>query len=407
VTFTNLFTTAPLVVRKVVDGDGAEFAPPMPPLPDLPTTIEEALAFDWSSVPFAEFPYVVSLECTTSEGVPVETVPGGPDRRFGPGFPALWFGLQDGDTCTVTEVEDGGATTTVIDPNPVTIVGAELPAEPVEVVVTNTYDTGAIEVTKVVDGEGAESFGTGPFTMSAACTFEGAEIEVPGGTERVVAGGEVAVFDGLPIGAECVVTETAVGGASSSTVSAVEGGEPGVVTIAPDPAAVTVTNTFDVGQVVVTKELDGPGAAEHEGDEFVVSLACTWDVDGVATDVVVPGGAERTLSAADDWTAVYEQVPQGATCTVAETDSGDAESVAIVVDAAEVAADPADGVPTSDPFDVPVGNAAQVDASVTNTFPSTGDLARTGSTALAATALAVLLLVTGAILVAIRRRQGA
>ncbi|WP_435737178.1 DUF5979 domain-containing protein [Cellulosimicrobium sp. PMB13] len=419
VAMTNTFLTAPLVVTKVVDGDGAAFAPPMPelsPFPEIPDgpidpetlvrLLEELVEF-LGAVPYEEFPYAVSLECTTSQGVPVETIPGGPDRRFGPGFPALYFGLQDGDSCTVTETETAGATSVTVDPNPVTIVGAELPAEPVEVVVTNTYDVGAIEVTKVVDGEGADAFGAGPFTVSAACTFQGQDVEVPGGADRQITGGEVAVFDGLPIGAECAVTETATGGASSSSVSAVEGGEPGVVTIAADPAAVTVTNTFDVGQVVVTKELDGPGAAEHEGDEFVVTLACTWDVDGVETDVVLPGGAERTLSAADDWTAVYE-VPQGATCTVAETDSGDAESVAIVVEGAEVTTDPADGVPTSDPFGVPVGDDAQVDASVTNTFPSSeGSLPRTGSTVLAATALSILLLATGAVFVAARKREDA
>ncbi|WP_251149998.1 DUF5979 domain-containing protein [Cellulosimicrobium sp. Marseille-Q4280] len=420
VTYTNTFETAPLVVEKVVDGEGAAFAPPMPELPPFPEVpdgpidpetllqlLEELVEY-LEAVPYEELPYAVSLECTTSQGAPVEVIPGGPDRRFGPGFPAIYFGLQDGDTCTLTETEDGGATSTSIDPNPVTIVGAELPAEPVQAVVTNTYDVGSLVVDKVVDGEGAEAFGAGPFEVTLECTFEGAPIEVPGGPTRELVPGEPVTYDGLPIGAECVVTETAAGGASSSTVSAVEGGEPGVVAIAADPAAVTVTNTFDVGQVVVTKELDGPGATEHEGDEFVVALACTWDVDGVETDVVLPGGAERTLSAADDWTAVYEQVPQGATCTVAETDSGDAESVAIVVDGAEVTTDPADGVPTSDPFGVPNGDDAQVDASVTNTFPSSGgDLPRTGSTVLAVTALAVLLLATGAILVAARKREDA
>ncbi|WP_454044732.1 DUF5979 domain-containing protein [Cellulosimicrobium sp. Marseille-Q8652] len=418
VAMTNTFLTAPLVVTKVVDGDGAAFAPlvpelpPFPEIPDGPIDPEtlaqllEELVEYLEAVPYEEFPYAVSLECTTSQGVPVETIPGGPDRRFGPGFPALYFGLQDGDSCTVTETETAGATSVTVDPSPVTIVGAELPAEPVEVVVTNTYDVGAIEVTKVVDGEGADAFGAGPFTVSAACSFQGQDVEVPGGADRQITGGEVAVFDGLPIGAECAVTETAAGGATSSTVIAVEGGEPGVVTITADPAAVTVTNTFDVGQVVVTKELDGPGAGAHEDDEFVVALACTWDVDGVETDVVVPGGAERTLSATDGWTVVYEQVPQGATCTVAETGTGGAESVAIVVDGAGVTTDPADGVPTSDPFDVPLGDGdVQVDASVTNTFPSTGgDLARTGSTALAATVLAVLLLATGVILATARRR---
>ena len=181
----------------------------------------------------------------------------------------------------------------------------------------------------------------------------------------------------------------------------------GPVTITADPAQVTVTNTFDVGRVVVTKELDGPGASAHTGDEFVVTLSCTADVDGAQTDVAIPGGAQRTLSAADDWTAVYAQVPQGAACTLAETDAGDADDVRIAVAGAVVDVDPARGTPTSDVFVVPDGGAAVVAATVTNTFPSEADLARTGSSALAATALALLLLGTGTAVLAARRRDEA
>lgn len=415
----NTFTTAPLVVRKVVDGDAAGFAPPMPDLPPLPevpdgpvdpeTLLEllEQLEEYLAAVPFDEFPYAVTLECTTSQGVPVTFIPGGPDRRFGPGFPALYFGLQDGDTCTVTETETGGATGVAYAPDPVVITGTSSALDPVEAVVTNTYDAGSLEVTKVVGGDGAEAFGAGPFTVSAACTFLGEPIEVPGGAERTISGGEVAVYDGLPVGAECVVTETATGGASTTTVSAsVEGGEPGAATIGPDPARVTVTNTFDVGRVVVTKALAGPGASQHRGDEFVVTLACTWDVDGVTTDVVIPGGAERTLSADDDWTAVYEQVPQGAVCSLAETDAGDAEAVTLAVAGTDVTVDPDDATPTSDAFTVPTGDDAEADVTVTNAFRATGggSLPPTGASVGAFAVLAVLLAGTGALMADVRRR---
>jgi len=419
VTVTNTFDTAPLVVQKVVDGDGAAFAPAMPELPPLPEVPEgpidpetllallDELQEYLAAVPFDEFPYAVTLECTTSQGEPVTVIPGGPDRRFGPGFPALYFGLQDGDTCTVTETETGGATSVAVTPDPVVVDATAEVWDPVEVTVTNTYDAGAIEVTKVVTGDGGEAFGAGPFEVSLACAFQGTDVEVPGGATREISGGEVAVYDGLPVGAECVVTETATGGAASTTISAaVEGGEPGAATIGPDPARVTVTNTFDVGQVVVTKALAGPGASQHRGDEFVVTLACTWEVDGVTTDVVVPGGAQRTLSADDDWTAVYEQVPQGAECTLAETDAGDAEAVTLAVAGADVTVDPDDATPTSGAFTVPTGDAAEVDAAVTNAFRATGggSLPPTGASVGAAAVLAVLLAGTGALLADARRR---
>ncbi|OLT53179.1 DUF5979 domain-containing protein [Cellulosimicrobium sp. CUA-896] len=322
VAVTNTFLTAPLVVRKVVDGDGAALAPAMPDLPPLPglpdgpvdpdelAQLLQELETFLASVPFDELPYAVSLACTTALGAPVEVVPGGPDRRFGPGFPAVWFGLQDGDECTVTETATGGATSVAVDPDPVVVDGAATVLDPVEVV---------------------------------------------------------------------------------------------------------VTNTFDVGRVVVTKDLDGPGAGAHDDGTFVVALACTQDVDGVETDVVLPGGAERDLTATGDWRAVWEQVPQGATCTLAEADPGDAESVTIVVDGVTVTTDPADGTPSSAAFDVPTGDAAQVDVLVTNAFPTedvppgggggTGSLPRTGASVQAAAALAVLLLVTGSASLALRRRR--
>ncbi|MGM7422653.1 DUF5979 domain-containing protein [Cellulosimicrobium sp. CpK407] len=417
VTVTNVFDTAPLLVEKVVDGDAAGFAPsmpdipPLPELPDEPVTPEELAALIaqledfYAQFPLEGIPYRASVSCTF-QGAEVP-VPGGPVRPFGPGLPGVYFGLPVGAVCTVTETETGGATAVTVEPNPVQVEERVLPGPAQVVTVTNTYDAGSIEVTKVVDGDGAEAFGAGPFTVSAACTFLGEAIEVPGGAERTISGGEVAVYDGLPVGAECVVTETASGGAASTTISAtVEGGEPGAATIGPDPAQVMVTNTFDVGQVVVTKALAGPGASQHRGDEFVVSLACTWDVDGVETDVVIPGGAERTLSADDDWTAVYALVPQGAECTLAETDAGDAEAVTLAVAGTDVTVDPDDATPTSDAFTVPTGDAAEVDATVTNAFRATGggSLPPTGASVGAAAVLAILLTGTGALLADARRR---
>src|SRR5690606_25085695 len=277
--------------------------------------------------------------------------------------------------------------------------------DPVEVTVTNTYDAGAVEVAKVVTGDG-DAFGAGPFEVSLACTFLGEPIEVPGGAEREIVGGETVVYDGLPVGAECVATETADGGASSTTLTtAVESGEPGTATVGPDPAQVTVTNVFDAGRVVVTKELAGPGASGHRGDEFVVSLACTWDVDGVETDVVLPGGAERTLSAADGWTAVYEPVPDGASCTLSEVDAGDAASVTIAVAGTSGTTDPGTATPTSAAFVVPAGGTG-VEATVTNAFRAGGgsSLPPTGAGVGAIAVLAVLLTGTGALLADARRR---
>ncbi|MFE5338754.1 DUF5979 domain-containing protein [Isoptericola sp. NPDC056578] len=413
VTVTNTFRTAPLLVQKVVDGDGAAFAPPMPDLPPfpeipdpLPTDPDELLALlqqvleYLDQVPFDEFPYQVSLECTTSQGAPVDVILGGPERRFGPGFPGVYFGLQDGDTCTVTETDIAGATNVTVDPDPVVIDAAGTEVQ--TVTVTNTYDVGSIQVEKVVDGDGA-GFVTAPFEVSLACTFQGQEIEVPGGATRTVTPDEPATYDGLPVGAECVVTETDAAGAASSTVSTtVEGGDPGQVVVPgadADPAVVTVTNTFDVGSVAVDKVVDFEGSSYDVGP-FEVTLACTFQGE----DIEIPGGPAREIAAGD--TVTYDGLPIGAECVVTETDDGGAASstVSTVGDgdpgAVTVAADPAS-------------------VTVTNTFappppPAGGDGTDTGGGGWLPTTgadiglwvgIAVLLIAAGVVAVGIRRRQ--
>ncbi|GAA1986706.1 hypothetical protein GCM10009718_25170 [Isoptericola halotolerans] len=308
---------------------------------------------------------------------------------------------------------DGG------DPGEVVVPGIDGEAV---VTVTNTFAAGSLEVEKVVDGEGAELWGTGPFEVSLACTFQGEAIEVPGGEARDLEPGDTVVYDGLPVDAQCVVTETGTGGATSTAVAAVtDGGEPGAVVV-PGPDAdlptVVVTNTFGVGQVVVTKTLAGKGAAEHTGDVLTVELACTRDIDGEQVEIDVPGGAERELSAAGDWSAVYEDLPQGATCTLAETDAGDARSVSVTVAGETTTADPAEQVPTSQEFVVPVGEGSAVDVGVTNSWdatpgsttpgtgvPGAGSLPRTGADLTWAWLAALMLIGTGYALVRLRRRS--
>ena len=189
----------------------------------------------------------MSLACTF-EGQDIE-VPDGATRTVTPDEPATYDGLPIGAECVVTETDAAGAASSTIsttvedgDPGQVVVPGAD--ADPAVITVTNTFDVGSIAVDKVVDFEG-DSYDVGPFEVTLTCTFQGQDIEIPGGAAREIAGGDTVTYEGLPIGAECVVTETDDGGAASSTISTVGGGDPGVVTVAADPAQLTVTNTFD------------------------------------------------------------------------------------------------------------------------------------------------------------------
>nr|WP_225224318.1 DUF5979 domain-containing protein [Cellulomonas sp. JH27-2] len=429
---TNRFDVGSIVVDKEVTGAGAD--------------------------DFGAGPFEVSLACTY-EGDPIG-IPGGATRELVPGTPVSYDGLPVGAQCQITETEDGEATATNIavrtgGNKPVVTDGSSADVvvppnsrgEPTSatVVVTNTFDEGVVTVDKVVDGDGADLYGSGPFEVTIACTFDGADVDIPGGATRELTPGTPVVYEGLPTGAECTVAEPTTGGATSTTISSVDGGDPGAVVV-PDSGStdVTVTNTFDVGEVRVVKTLSGADAIMHEGDVFTVSLACTQDVDGTTTDVDIPGGATRELKA-PNWVAVYTDLPQGADCVVAETDAGSADSVEIVVDGNSTTTDPDTDTPEAS-FSLPVGPDVCEPVDVINSWSASGDanggggsssgqaisltageaapldcngngggpapgpapgppLAHTGTDALTAVVWLVLVLTLGAALVQIRRRQ--
>ncbi|MDF1602871.1 DUF5979 domain-containing protein [Nocardioides sp. YIM 152315] len=193
---------------------------------------------------------------------------------------------------------------------------------------TNTMPVGAITLTKAVAGDGGALWGDGEFRVRLTCTFAGADPTTVYDATRTMSRAEPTwTVRRLPVGASCDVTEPATGGATSTTITPAS-----PVTITADattPVTVTVTNTFDVGSVSVEKRIVGSGADERGGVRFVVSLACTHDVDGVTEDVEIPGGATRTLRRPDRLVATYDGLPVGADCAVTETETGDADETTI------------------------------------------------------------------------------
>ncbi|MFD6166136.1 DUF5979 domain-containing protein [Oerskovia sp. NPDC060287] len=332
---TNTFDVGEVELTKVVDGEGASFG---------------------------TGPFTLSLVCTLDDASGSRVVYDGKVVVGGDQpLEATVENLASGAVCVVTETDDGGATSVDVSPGEVT-VGSGVP---VTVTVTNTFDLGSLVVTKEVTGEGAELYGSGPFEVTLRCTLDGAEIEIPGGASRAVSPDGPATYDGLPVGAECAVTETLTGGATSTVVSG--DGEP-VVVEAGESAEVTVTNTFDVGEVRVVKRLSGSGAPQHQGDEFEFLLVCTQDVDGETVPVVVPGGPTRTASAATDWVAVFTDLPVGAACTLTETTYGGADEVQVIVDGEGTVTDPEAAAPTSVEFRLPPGDDVCLPVEVVNTW---------------------------------------
>ncbi|MFC8732877.1 DUF5979 domain-containing protein [Luteimicrobium sp. NPDC057192] len=361
VTITNTFGATGFTVSKTVDDGGAKDASGDPV--DYTGTYAFSASCEFNgSEQLADADRTFTLKdgaTHTVTGVPVNSVCHVEETD-----------TQGAPSTTVVITQDGDARDATTGTSSGSFVLRDGGAEVNAVAVTNHYTVGAVTVTKQLDGDGADAWGSGPFQVRLVCTLDGTDPDpVYDATHELKPGALTWTVDDLPTGAHCDVTEPRTGGATSSAISP----EDGVTVPGPDAspaaAAVTVTNTFDVGSIVVHKALDGDGAAEHRSDTFTVSLACTQDVDGTATAVTIPGGATRAVSVAKD--ATYAGLPANAECTLTETKDGGSDATTI---------DP--GTVT-----VPVGSSVAI--TVTNTFgaapPSptatsgTGGLALTGA----------------------------
>ncbi|MEN0072658.1 MAG: DUF5979 domain-containing protein, partial [Propionicimonas sp.] len=214
---------------------------------------------------------------------------------------------------------------------------------------TNTYAAGAVTVTKVVTGPGAEAWGNGPFTVRAVCTLDAdadpatAAVTVFDDARQVTRTSPTWRIGDLPAGAECVVTETATGGANTAA-------QPLTVVVNDDPAApvaVQLTNDFATGSVVLGKRIlvDGePSAAQpYASASYQVQLRCVRDIDGTEVAVDIPGDGVPAGDPADGVRTItgagsvrYDGLPTGADCTGVELSAGLPLPPAQVADGASV-----------------------------------------------------------------------
>ncbi|SKA81575.1 conserved repeat domain-containing protein [Agreia bicolorata] len=271
---------------------------------------------------YGDGPFTIAVLCTYDgqelyDGSVVLT--GGETKTLDDIFPA-------GTECAVSESSAGGANETTIDQPTVVIPGSEGDATlgAVTVDVTNTFNVGSVDVTKVRDGAGAETYGSGPFTVQVTCTWQkdGETLTIPlpdGGIVQLSEQNDYrATATGLIEGALCDTAETVDGGASSSTVTPA-----GPVTVPNGEAVeVTVTNTFDTGELVIVKDRVGDGVEAFGAGPFTMQLSCTWLKDGVITPIDLGGDAEIKLSEANEYTATVSGLIAGADCEVVETDRG-------------------------------------------------------------------------------------
>ncbi|MHC2999106.1 hypothetical protein OB08_07850 [Microbacterium sp. HJ5] len=292
-------------------------------------TIRKAIATparDHRGAPIVYGPFDFAVECTF-RGQPVYATGYGPDEPMTAALDPTetWAldGLVVGARCVVEETKDLGALSTSIEVDGVRSDGAAAETviaqdHTVRVVATNEFGAGALDLRKAVVGA-AEEFAHGPFELEVTCVLDTGAGPALVWAGHVMVGGNRALdhtIERIPSGAECTVEETDDGGATETVIH----GSPARIPL-DQSTAVTITNTFEAGSIVVTKSLSGVNAGTHADDVFEVTARCEWN----GREIDIPGSPTRSLSA--DHPAVYEGLPAGAACAITETDSGSADVV--------------------------------------------------------------------------------
>lgn len=294
VTVTNSYPLAEIEVAKLVEGDAKAYGA------DTTYPIEVTCAMD--GVTATGFPVTVDLVGDDSETLDAPV----------------------GSTCTATELDDGGATSSDVDPSAGLLVTAGATGT-LSLTVTNTFDQGHLQILKRITGTG-EKLPKGPFEYEVACTFQGEAIAPvtvtvprPAGETELVA--DVPLL--LPIGAECTVTETDAGGADATpapvTVTIVENADDNTV-------SATFTNEFSAGTIALSKALAGAGATASYATGAVFDVAVTCAI-GAPTNVLYSGtlairGGERIQ--VRDQAGDPLLLPADARCWAVETGTGGA-----------------------------------------------------------------------------------
>jgi hypothetical protein len=217
--------------------------------------------------------------------------------------------------------------------------------EPMTLTAIDDFRTEPLTIEKVLAGAGADDFAVHPFKFSLTCTLAESGVADPHVvyTNPEVTLSKDALVSGelgpVPVGSQCQVTETADGGATHAakpaTVTIVEGAD----------NRAQLTNTFDAGQVSVTKHIlvDGQAsdAEPYASGTYTMKLACTQQVDSETLPVTIPGGDTRTITGAG--TAQFAALPVGASCELSESDTSlalPADQVQISESSFTVGADP-------------------------------------------------------------------
>ncbi len=377
---------AELTVEKTVDGPGAAFA---------------------------TGPFTVHVSCTVDDDTVVDK-----DVELAGDGAKESVAVPYGSTCTVDETDDGGATISHVSPATPVQITSGTPTYTVDV--TNSYYVGGVVINKQLTGAGADQLGDGPFVFGVKCEFEGKKVyddSVSLEREGKESALTSAPIDGLPIGAECVITETDNGGADATP-------PPVTVTIAQDVESVPLntvvaefSNAFSAGTVAVEKKLAGDEADSTKVRDLEFTVLVTCQVDSVdeqdnpiratvfSGEAIVKGGETVTLTGPDDEPVA---LPLGTHCFADETDDGGADKSVVSHDSFDNAVEVTAGTPDElRKLTLSVVNTFQSDPPAVSDDEDDAALPDTGGPRVLTLMGALLLIACGAaLLIGGRRRPG-
>jgi hypothetical protein len=254
--------------------------------------------------------FAIDYECKIADDV---TKSGTVDVQ--PGMTGVTVaGVPTGSTCSITEqelTEIPGFTWAPVsyDPRSVEIETAQQ-TYPVKAANEITEDRGGLELVKELTG-GPAGY-TGPFTIDYTCTTKG-KGDVSG--SEVIDAGSSALVEGIPVGAECEVSEPVLPDAPTGYTFNAPTFDPANATVVIEKdakATVTTANSLErnVGNLRISKSLVGT-PADYD-PEFDVSYTCTLegeeDITGAAT--ISNGGTVEVPSEGG--------IPTGYECAVIE-----------------------------------------------------------------------------------------
>ena len=230
--------------------------------------------------------------------------------------------LPDSASCTVTETGAAGAarveygtgdSATPLSGQPVAVVIGSTGADANTLRVHNTFEATSLTVSKVVDAS-SKAPASQTYDVTLVCTLAGTPLALPAADAAfTLTAGASRTVTGLPVGAECLVTETRSHGAvigyrvgTSSVVSTT-----GAVTLAGPSSEVAIENAFSA--LELTK--DASAATVLRGDQFDYTLGVANTGPAATSDVRLVDALPAEVG------VVHVDAPSPWTCTVTGADA--------------------------------------------------------------------------------------